>query len=100
MKKVALVISLFAFIFAFTVSTASAQKVTSAQKAKTEKVCSGTEVPAKTCCASSTVKTATCSKAEEAKTAGCSKTCSKAEGKSCCNKGVVKTDATPVPKEN
>ena len=35
MKKVALVISLFSLIFAFTVSSVSAQKVTSAEKAKT-----------------------------------------------------------------
>jgi hypothetical protein len=96
MKKVALVISLFAFLFAITVSTASAQKVTSAEKSKTEQV--SKETPAKSCCAKSEAKSAGCAKEGEAKATGCSKTCSKAEAKSCSNKGEAKTEATPVPK--
>lgn len=96
MKKVVLVISLFAFIFALSVSTVSAQKVTSAEKAKTEKVCK--DAPAKSCCAKSEAKTAACaSKEGEAKS--CAKSCSKAEAKS-CNKGEAKTEAAPVPKKN
>ena len=97
MKKVALVISLFAFIFAITVSTASAQKVTSAEKAKTEQV--SKETPAKACCAKSEAKSAGCAKEGEAK-AGCAKSCSKAEAKGCCAKGEAKTEAAPVPKSN
>lgn len=100
MKKVALVISLFAIIFAFTVNTVSAQKVTSAEKAKTEKVSSSKEAgaPAKACCSKSEAKGA-CSKEGEAKS-GCAKSCAGAEGKSCCKKGEAKTEATPVPKKN
>jgi hypothetical protein len=101
MKKVALVISLFALIFAFTVNTASAQKVTSADKAKTEKV-SSTETPAKACCASASAKTAACSSSTEAKakTSGCAKTCTPEEAKNCSKKGDAKTDVVPVPKKN
>jgi len=98
MKKIAIVISLFAFIFAFSVNTASAQKVTTADKAKTENVSTGKAAPAKACCASSTSKTAAAS--TDAKSSGCAKTCSKAEGKSCCNKGEAKTEVAPVPKQN
>jgi len=100
MKKVALVISLFAIIFAFTVNTVSAQKVTSAEKAKTEKVSSSKEAaaPAKACCSKTEAKTAACS--SEAKTSGCAKTCTKAEAKSCCNKGEAKAEVAPVPKTN
>lgn len=100
MKKIALVISLFAIIFAFTVNTVSAQKVTTAEKSKTEK----------SCCAKSDTKTAACAsdvKAGCAKSgtsgeakSGCAKTCSKAEAKSCCNKGEVKAGEVPVPKKN
>jgi hypothetical protein len=100
MKKVALVISLFALIFAFTVNTASAQKVTSADKAKTEKV-SSTETPAKACCASASAKTAACSSSTtEAKPSGCSKTCSPEEAKNCSKKGDAKAEVVPVPKKN
>ena len=100
MKKVALVISLFTFIFAFTVNTASAQKVTSADKAKTETV-STKEAPAKACCASSAAKTAACSTTTtEAKASGCAKSCSGAEAKSCCKKGEAKAEVAPVPKQN
>jgi len=97
MKKVALVISMFAIIFAFTLNTVSAQKVTSAEKAKTENV-STKEAPAKACCSKSEAKTAACS--SEAKSSGCAKSCSKSEAKSCCNKGEAKAEATPVPKKN
>jgi len=97
MKKVALVISLFAFIFAVTVSTASAQKVTSAEKAKTEQV--SKETPAKSCCSKSEAKAAGCaSKEGEAKASGCAKTCSKSEAKACESKGEAKAEAAPVPK--
>jgi len=99
MKKVALVISLFALIFAFTVNTASAQKVTSADKAKTENVSTGKEVPAKACCASAAAKTAACSGEAKSTTTGCSKSCSKADAKN-CNKGEAKTEVAPVPKKN
>jgi hypothetical protein len=100
MKKVALVISLFTLIFAFTVSTASAQKVTSASKASTEKVSTSKDAPAKSCCTKSDSKTsAACAKEGEAKSSGCSKSCSKAEMKN-CNKGEAKTETAPVPKKN
>ena len=97
MKKVALVISLFTLIFAFTVSTASAQKVTSAEKAKTEKV--STSKDAKSCCSKSEAKSsAACTSAEKS---GCAKSCSgSAASKSCCSKGEAKAEATPVPKKN
>jgi hypothetical protein len=100
MKKVALVISLFALIFAFTVNTASAQKVTSADKAKTETVTTK-EAPAKSCCASSAAKTAACtSTTTEAKASGCAKTCSPEEAKNCSKKGDAKAEVVPVPKKN
>ena len=91
MKKSALLISLFTLIFAFTVSTASAQKVTSAKDA-----------PAKSCCAKADAKsTAACAKSGDASaSAGCSKTCSKAEAKSCSNKGTTTAEVAPVPKKN
>ncbi|MEI6060009.1 MAG: hypothetical protein WCR72_04840 [Bacteroidota bacterium] len=100
MKKVALVISLFAIIFAFTLNTVSAQKVTSAEKAKTEKVSSSKEstTPAKACCSKGEAKSGACAK--EGEKAGCSKSCTKAEGKSCCKKGEAKTETAPVPKTN
>jgi len=100
MKKTALVISLFTLIFAFTVSTASAQKVTSAEKAKTEKVSTSKATPAKVTCAKSEAQTTATAKAGDAKAAGCSKPCSKAVVKSCCNKGEAKTGDAPVPKTN
>jgi hypothetical protein len=116
MKKVALVISLFALIFAFTVSTVSAQKVTSAEKAKTEKVvktkgnhakscasksaaCTSKEGEHKACCNKSAA-TGVAPAAEGEAKSGCSKSCSKAEGKGCCKKGEAKTDVAPVPKQN
>jgi len=98
MKKVALVISLFALIFAFTVNTASAQKVTSADKAKTENVSTSKEAPAKACCSSSAAKTS--ASTSDAKPSGCAKTCTSAEAKSCCNKGEAKAEVAPVPKKN
>jgi hypothetical protein len=108
MKKIALVISLFAIIFAFTVNTVSAQKVTSADKVKTEKSSVSKESHGKSCCSKSEAKSSgcakdaksgACAKEGEAKS-GCAKSCSKAEGKSCCNKGEAKTEVAPVPKKN
>ncbi len=107
MKKVAILFSMFAFIFAITVRTASAQSVTSAEKAKTEQV-STKDAPAKSCCAKSEAKAAGCSKEAKAACsakegeakAGCEKSCTKSEGKSCCKKGETKTEAAPVPKKN
>lgn len=99
MKKAALVISLFTLIFAFTVTTASAQKVTSAEKAKTEKVSTSNDAPAKACCSSTAAKAASCT--SEAKASGCAKSCSgTAAAKSCCNKGEAKAEVAPVPKQN
>ena len=99
MKKVALVISLIALVFAFTVNSVSAQKVTSAEKSKTEKSCSK-DAPAKACCAKSEAKTAACAAKEGEAKAGCAKSCSKAEAKSCCKKGEAKVEAVPVPKKD
>ena len=98
MKKAALVISLFTLIFAFTVTTASAQKVTSADKAKTEKVSTSNDAPAKACCSSTAAKTATSS--TDVKAAGCAKPCSSSAAKSSCNKGEAKAEVVPVPKQN
>lgn len=108
MKKVALVISLFAFIFAFTVNTASAQKVTSAEKAKTEKVCTSKDTPAKACCSKTAAQSSASATTGDAKASDCAKTCSKAEAKSCskaeaksCSKKCeAKTEDAPVPKQN
>ena len=97
MKKVALVISMFALIFAFTVSTASAQSVTSADKTKTTAASTSKEAPGKSCCSSSAAKTTASSSDSKS---GCAKSCSKSEGKSCCNKGEAKTETAPVPKKN
>ncbi len=99
MKKIAFVISLVALVFAFTVNTASAQKVTSADKAKTETVSTSKDAPAKSCCSKSAATSSASASTVDAKASGCAKTCSKAEAKSCCNKGTAKTDVTPVPKQ-
>lgn len=98
MRKIAFLISMVAIVLAFTVTSASAQKVTSADKATTEKVGAGKDVPAhaKACCAKSEGK-AGCAKEGEAK--GCAKTCSKAKAKACGNKVEGKTEEVPVPKK-
>ena len=108
MKKIGLVISLIALVFAFTVNSASAQKVTSADKASTEKV-SPTAAPAKACCAKSEAKSGCAKEGEksgapkscckEGEKSGCAKSCSKAEAKS-CGKGEAKPAEVPVPKKN
>lgn len=92
MKKVALLISLFTLVFAFTVTTVSAQKATGAQKATTEKSCEKKDAKCshemKACCA------------KEAAAKGCAKTCSEAE-KAACQKEKAQagaTEAVPVPK--
>ena len=90
MKKIALLITLFTIVLAFTVTSVSAQKVTSATKATTEKAC----------CAKDAAKAdakAGCSK--EAAKMDCAKTCSKSEAKACGAKGEAKTESMPVPKK-
>jgi hypothetical protein len=89
MKKFAIVLSVMMAVI-FTAVTVSAQSVTTTHKAKTEKT-TGVKTDMKC--------TKTCDKA----TAGCAKACAgEKEGtmmKSCCAKGQVKADATPVPKD-
>jgi len=100
MRKIAFLISMVAIVLAFTVTSVSAQKVTSAPKATTEKVSTGQDAPthAKSCCAKSEAK-AGCAKEGEAKgcAKGCAKSCSKA--KACTGKGEAKAEEVPVPKK-
>jgi len=104
MKKIAMIVSLMTLVIAFTISTASAQKVTGDQKATTEKVSSDKGAPAaKGCC--SDKKTATskgcCSdKKTTAAKSGCSKPCTPAEKAACAKEGHAHTEAAPVPKKN
>ena len=86
MKKNALLISLFTIVFAFSVMSVSAQKVTPAQKATTEKASCSKDVAKAGC-------------AKDAAKADCAKTCTKSEAKACCAKGGAKAESMPVPKK-
>lgn len=120
MKKVALLISLFTLVLAFSVTTVSAQKVTSAEKSKTEKCCSKSETGAakatddkagcskadkKACSSKSDSKCCSKSETGAAKAtddkAGCAKSCGdkKAGCAKSCSKGEAKTEEVPVPKK-
>lgn len=110
MKKFAMLVSLMTLVFAFTVTTVSAQKVTSNEKATTEKVSSDKGTPAaKACCSDkkagcSDKKTssakACCSDKSSSAKSGCSKTCTPAEKAACTKEGHANTEAAPVPKKN
>lgn len=102
MKKIAMIISLMTLVFAFTITTVSAQKATGTQKATTEKVSSDKGAPAaKACCADKQAKAKACCADKEK--SGCSKSCTPAEKAACKHEekeGKEKTEAVPVPKLN
>lgn len=91
MKKIVMLVSLVAFVMAFTV-TASAQSNPGAQKATTEKVTPAKDgqAPAKSCCAKSCATKSDCSKT-------CSKSCDHNK-KAGCKKEASKPEQVPVPK--
>ncbi|HPT02254.1 MAG TPA: hypothetical protein PLJ84_06620 [Bacteroidales bacterium] len=101
MKKIVMLVSLVAFVMAFSV-TASAQSNPGAQKATTEKVTPAKDVqaPAKSCCAKSSTTKSDCAKSCATKS-DCSKTCSKPcdhAKKGGCKKEGAKPEQVPVPK--
>lgn len=104
MKKFAMIVSLMTLVLAFTVTTASAQKVTGTEKATTEKVSSDKAAPAAKAACCSDKKTASakgcCSDKAGAAKSGCSKTCTPAEKAACTKEGHANTEAAPVPKKN
>lgn len=79
MKKTAIFVSVIALAFAFTLSTASAQKAPS-KKAETKKEAAATKTD--------------CTDKPAAKKADCATPCSSEKAKSCCS---GKTAAKPVP---
>lgn len=93
MKKIVMLVSLVAFVLAFTVNV-SAQNNPGTQKVTTEKVSTDKKecAPAKSCCSKSAAASA---KTDCAKT--CAKPCDHAK-KAECKEGAAKTDAVPVPK--
>jgi hypothetical protein len=97
MKRISMILSVMALVFAFTIATVSAQNApkakTSTEKVVTEKsdnAASTTDKKdGKACCTSA--------KADAPKT-GCATPCSSEKAKACCSKGTSSADAAkPVP---
>lgn len=97
MKRIGMILSVMALVFAFTVATVSAQNAPTT-KTSTEKVSAKSDVAtpsveksdAKTGCAPAKTGCA------PAKT-GCASTCTGAQAKSCCSKDAKAEGAKPVP---
>jgi len=117
MKKIAMIASLMAIVFAFSITTLSAQVVTSEQKVTTEKVsiekdkdnpsakaaCSDKKASSKACCSDKKASSKGCCSDKKASAkSGCSKTCTSAEKAACKKEGHAhtQTEAAPVPKNN
>lgn len=89
MKRISMILSVMAIVFAFTVASVSAQNAPTT-KASTEKVST-----------SKTNKAAVTTDSKDAKAgcatkSGCSTSCSGEKAKTCCNKGTAES-AKPVP---
>lgn len=94
MKRLALLFSIFSLVFAFTVTTVSAQKATGSQKPATEKsACKSQAGDHKAC---SGDHKACCS--DKAKSASCSQKCGDANKAGCAKDKPA--DEVPVPKKN
>lgn len=96
MKRISMILSVMALVFAFTIATVSAQNAHKA-KTTTEKVVS--EKSDKAACTTDKKDGKACSslKTEGAK-AGCATPCSGEKAKACCSKGTSSADAAkPVP---
>ena len=91
MKRLALLFSMFTLVFAFTVTTVSAQKVTGNDKPSVEK----SDAKTKACCAE---KKSCCS--QKSASSSCSKKCGDAQKSECVKQKETKTDEVPVPKKN
>jgi len=91
MKRIGMILSVMALLFAFTVATVSAQNApttkTTTQKVVTEKSDKAPATDAKSC-----AKTCSGDKAK-----ACDKPCSGEKAKSCCSKGAKADAAKPVP---
>jgi len=93
MKRLLMIVSVLALVFAFTAASVSAQNApkakTSTQKVVTEK--SATAAPAVD------KKDAKAGCSHDGEKMGCAKTCSGEKAKSCCSKGTATPSAKPVP---
>lgn len=94
MKRISMILSVMAIVFAFTIASVSAQNAPTT-KTSTEKV--ATEKADKTDCATDKkdAKAGCATKADAAKS-GCATPCSGEKAKACCNKGTAES-AKPVP---
>jgi hypothetical protein len=95
MKRISMIVSVLALLFAFTTATVSAQNAPKA-KTTTEKV--ATEKSDKAGCAADNkdAKTNCSTKTDGAKT-GCATPCTGEKAKACCSKGAHTEAAKPVP---
>lgn len=93
MKRISMLLSVLALVFAFSIATVSAQN---APKSKTtsEKVVSAKSDKAAPAAEKKDVK-GSCS--HDGAKANCSGSCSHDKAKSCCSKGESKETAKPVP---
>lgn len=95
MKRISMLFSVMALVFAFTIATVSAQNAPTA-KTTTEKV--ATEKSDKTGCATDKKDAkAACSTKTDGAKSGCATPCSGEKAKACCSKGTSTEAAKPVP---
>ncbi len=95
MKRISMIFSVMALVFAFTLASVSAQNAPKA-KTTTEKV--ATEKSDKAACATDSKEAkANCSTKTDGAKAGCATPCSGEKAKSCCSKGASTEAAKPVP---
>lgn len=99
MKRVSMILSVMAIVFAFTIASVSAQNApTTKTKASTEKV--STDKADKAGCATDTKDAkAGCATKTDAAKSGCATPCSGDKAKACCSKGTAES-AKPVPAPN
>ncbi|NTW25184.1 MAG: hypothetical protein HGA37_10810 [Lentimicrobium sp.] len=94
MKRISMILSVMAIVFAFTIASVSAQNAPTT-KTSTEKV--STEKADKAGCATDTKDAkAGCATKTDAAKSGCATPCSGEKAKACCNKGTAES-AKPVP---
>lgn len=95
MKRISMILSVMALVFAFTIATVSAQNAPKA-KTTTEKVVSEKSDKADVTTSNKDVK-AGCSPKTDGAKAGCTTPCSSEKAKACCSKGAHSDAAKPVP---
>ena len=105
MKRLALLFSIFSLVFAFSVSTASAQKATGDSKPAVEKSCAKEKAACAETKAACAEKKSACAESKaccskKAETSSCAKKCGDAKKAECTKQKETGTDEVPVPKKN